>query len=62
MTGELEALRSQAEADIRKAGTEEELVAIRIRYLGSLHPGTFFEGDGIRGNFDVIFQRCIKLS
>ena len=34
MTGELEALREQAEAELRKAGTEEELLAIRTRYLG----------------------------
>jgi phenylalanyl-tRNA synthetase alpha chain len=34
MTGELEALRNQAEGELAKAGTEEELSAIRIRYLG----------------------------
>ena len=34
MTGELEALREQAEVELRKAGTEEELLAIRTRYLG----------------------------
>jgi phenylalanyl-tRNA synthetase alpha chain len=34
MTGELELLREQAEAELRKAGSEEELQAIRTRYLG----------------------------
>ena len=34
MTGELELLREQAEAGLRKAGSEEELQAIRTRYLG----------------------------
>ena len=34
MTAELEALREQAEAELRNAGTEEELQAIRTRYLG----------------------------
>ncbi len=34
MTGELEALREQAEAELRKVETEEELLAIRTRYLG----------------------------
>ncbi len=34
MTGELEALREQAEAELLKVGTEEELLAIRTRYLG----------------------------
>jgi phenylalanyl-tRNA synthetase alpha chain len=34
MTGELEALREQADVELRKAGTEEELLAIRTRYLG----------------------------
>ena len=34
MTGELELLREQAEAELRKADTEEELQAIRTRYLG----------------------------
>ena len=34
MTGELEALREQAEAELRKAETEEELLAVRTRYLG----------------------------
>ena len=34
MTGELEVLREQAEAELRKAGSEEELQAIRTRYLG----------------------------
>lgn len=34
MTGELTAIREQAEAEIRKAGTEEELLAVRTRYLG----------------------------
>jgi phenylalanyl-tRNA synthetase alpha chain len=34
MTGELKALRERAEAELRKAGTEEELLAIRTRYLG----------------------------
>jgi phenylalanyl-tRNA synthetase alpha chain len=34
MTGELRNLREQAEAELRKAGTEEELQAIRTRYLG----------------------------
>ncbi len=32
--GRAEALREQAEAELRKAGTEEELQAIRTRYLG----------------------------
>jgi phenylalanyl-tRNA synthetase alpha chain len=34
MMGELEVLREQAEAELRKAGSEEELQAIRTRYLG----------------------------
>jgi phenylalanyl-tRNA synthetase alpha chain len=34
MTGELTALREQAEAELRKTGTEEELLAVRTRYLG----------------------------
>lgn len=34
MTGELELLREQAEAELGKAETEEELQAIRTRYLG----------------------------
>ena len=34
MTGELQALREQAEAELRKAGSEDELQAIRTRYLG----------------------------
>jgi phenylalanyl-tRNA synthetase alpha chain len=34
MTDELRALREQAEAELRKAGTEEELLNIRTRYLG----------------------------
>lgn len=34
MTGELTALREAAEAELRKAGTEEELQAVRTRYLG----------------------------
>ena len=34
MTGELRALREQAEVELLKAGTEEALVAIRTRYLG----------------------------
>jgi phenylalanyl-tRNA synthetase alpha chain len=34
MTGELQALREQAEAELRKAGSEEELQGIRTRYLG----------------------------
>jgi phenylalanyl-tRNA synthetase alpha chain len=34
MTGELELLREQAEAELREAGSEEELQAIRTRYLG----------------------------
>jgi phenylalanyl-tRNA synthetase alpha chain len=34
MMGELETLREEAEAELRKAGTEEELLAIRTRYLG----------------------------
>jgi phenylalanyl-tRNA synthetase alpha chain len=34
MTGELTALREQAETELRKAGTEEELLTIRTRYLG----------------------------
>jgi phenylalanyl-tRNA synthetase alpha chain len=34
MTGELELLREQAEAELRKADREEELQAIRTRYLG----------------------------
>jgi phenylalanyl-tRNA synthetase alpha chain len=34
MTGELEVLREQAEAELRKAGSEEEIQAIRTRYLG----------------------------
>ncbi len=34
MTGELEVLREQAETELRKAGSEEELQAIRTRYLG----------------------------
>jgi len=34
MTGELTALREAAEAELRKAGTEEELLAVRTRYLG----------------------------
>jgi phenylalanyl-tRNA synthetase alpha chain len=34
MTGELEVLREQAEAELRKAGSEEEFQAIRTRYLG----------------------------
>ena len=34
MTGELELLREQAEAELSKAATEEELQAIRTRYLG----------------------------
>jgi len=34
MTGELAALREQAEAELRKAGTEEELLTVRTRYLG----------------------------
>jgi phenylalanyl-tRNA synthetase alpha chain len=34
MTGELELLREQAEDELRKAGSEEELQAVRTRYLG----------------------------
>src|SRR3989339_334244 len=34
MTGELTALREAAEAELRKAGTEEELQTVRTRYLG----------------------------
>jgi phenylalanyl-tRNA synthetase alpha chain len=34
MTGELTALQEQAEAELGKAGTEEELQTIRTRYLG----------------------------
>jgi phenylalanyl-tRNA synthetase alpha chain len=34
MTGELTALREQAEAELGKAGTEEDLQAVRTRYLG----------------------------
>jgi phenylalanyl-tRNA synthetase alpha chain len=34
MTGELELLREQAEAELRKADQEEEIQAIRTRYLG----------------------------
>jgi phenylalanyl-tRNA synthetase alpha chain len=34
MTGELEALRERAEAELRQAQTEEELLSIRTRYLG----------------------------
>jgi phenylalanyl-tRNA synthetase alpha chain len=34
MTGELELLREQAEAELQKAGSEEEIQAIRTRYLG----------------------------
>ncbi len=34
MKGELEVLREQAEAELRKAGSEEEVQAIRTRYLG----------------------------
>ncbi len=34
MTGELAALREQAEAELGKAGTEEELQSVRTRYLG----------------------------
>jgi phenylalanyl-tRNA synthetase alpha chain len=34
MTGELEVLREQAESALRKAGSEEEIQAIRTRYLG----------------------------
>jgi phenylalanyl-tRNA synthetase alpha chain len=34
MTGELEVLREHAEAEIRQAGSEEEIQAIRTRYLG----------------------------
>jgi phenylalanyl-tRNA synthetase alpha chain len=34
MSGELTALREQAEAELRKAGTEEELLTVRTRYLG----------------------------
>jgi phenylalanyl-tRNA synthetase alpha chain len=34
MMGELAALREKAEAELRKAGTEEELLTIRTRYLG----------------------------
>jgi len=34
MTGELELLREQAEAELRKAESEEELQAIRTRFLG----------------------------
>lgn len=34
MTGELTSLRERAEAELRKAGTEEELLAVRTRYLG----------------------------
>ncbi|MBN2438661.1 MAG: phenylalanine--tRNA ligase subunit alpha [Deltaproteobacteria bacterium] len=34
MTGELELLRERAEAELRKAGSEEEIQAIRTRYLG----------------------------
>ena len=34
MTAELEALRKQAEADLLKAGTEEDLQTVRTRYLG----------------------------
>jgi phenylalanyl-tRNA synthetase alpha chain len=34
MTGELEALRQQAEDELGKAGTEEDLQAIRTRFLG----------------------------
>ena len=34
MTGELEVLREKAEAELGKAGSEEEVQAIRTRYLG----------------------------
>jgi phenylalanyl-tRNA synthetase alpha chain len=34
MTGELEVLQEQAEAELRKAGTEEELLTVSTRYLG----------------------------
>jgi len=34
MTAELEALRKQAEAELQKAGTEEDLQTVRTRYLG----------------------------
>ncbi|MBA4422596.1 MAG: phenylalanine--tRNA ligase subunit alpha [Syntrophus sp. (in: bacteria)] len=34
MMGELAALREQAEAELRKAGTEEDLLTVRTRYLG----------------------------
>jgi phenylalanyl-tRNA synthetase alpha chain len=34
MTEELELLREQAEAELRKAGSEDEIQAIRTRYLG----------------------------
>jgi phenylalanyl-tRNA synthetase alpha chain len=34
MTGELEVLREQAEDELAKAGSEEEVQAIRTRYLG----------------------------
>ncbi len=34
MTGELKVLREQAETELRQAGTEEALQAIRTRYLG----------------------------
>jgi len=34
MRGELTALRERAEAELRKAGTEEEFLTVRTRYLG----------------------------
>src|SRR5512133_485250 len=34
MTAELEALREQAEAELRNVETEDQLLAIRTRYLG----------------------------
>jgi phenylalanyl-tRNA synthetase alpha chain len=34
MTGELEVLREQAEAELRRAGSEEEIQAVRTRFLG----------------------------
>jgi len=34
MTAELMALRERAQAELRKAGTEEELLTVRTRYLG----------------------------
>ncbi len=34
MTGELEVLREQAETELRKAGSEEEIQTVRTRFLG----------------------------